>query len=180
MKRSFTLVISLVLIIGVKANIESNVWRLVDAVYPKDLAVNICHRLNIQNGIVEHFGTNYSKVYCIWPKIFSDINYCAAGFRLNSSSEAVESLYNCSEAEILAELRQESPKRSLEIIFTTIGKKDREMLDAKHAVNESIEQLDSNNSPDGGMNVKIVNDREAMILQLDHYKQNKGNDCHGD
>ncbi|KAL3990480.1 hypothetical protein ACH3XW_31955 [Acanthocheilonema viteae] len=227
MKRLLILTFSLVLTIGVKANIESNVWRLVDAVYPKtehlrkcgaeieinltfkrliihnniilcgeskffqykrllrnnlDLAVNICHRLNIQNGVVEHFGVNYSKVYCIWPKIFSEMNYCVAGFRSNASSEEVDSFHNCSEAGILAKLEQEPPKRSLGVIFTRVEKEDQTMPDSRHSVNELTEQLDLSSSLDNHANVKTntLNGRKAMVLQLNHHEQKEEDDCHED
>ncbi|VDK75538.1 unnamed protein product [Litomosoides sigmodontis] len=171
MVRLLALQIYLVLNIRVKANIESDVWRLVDAIYPKmehlrkcgsdieinlafkrlivhnniilcgeseffeykrllrnnlHLAVNICHQLNIHSGVVEHFGTNYSKVYCIWPKIFMESSYCTVGSRLNSSVEEAANLHNCSEAEILSKLEEESPKRSLEVIFTRVAEVNNE------------------------------------------------------
>ncbi|EJW82965.1 hypothetical protein WUBG_06125 [Wuchereria bancrofti] len=121
MKRLLLLIIDLVVTIDVKADIENRVWGLVDAVYPKEMAAKICHQLNIHNGVIEHFGTNYSRVYCIWPKIFSETNYCVAGS--NPSSGRVDFLYKCSEIEMLEKLKQEPPpKRSVEIIFKNNGK----------------------------------------------------------
>uniref|UniRef100_A0A0R3RNF8 DUF3019 domain-containing protein n=1 Tax=Elaeophora elaphi TaxID=1147741 RepID=A0A0R3RNF8_9BILA len=191
MKRLLALTIFLILTVGINANIESNVWELVDVVYPKNLAVNICRRLSIQSGITEHSGTNYSKVYCIWPKIFSEMNYCAADFRLNSSSEGVEESWrNCSEIEILAKLEQQSSKRSLKTIFTRIESEDRQVLDSdsnmakivRHSIQELNEQLDSSSSLDNDVNVKTnkLSRVEAMILQLSHHRQDEEDDCRGD
>uniref|UniRef100_A0A915PRX8 RNA helicase n=1 Tax=Setaria digitata TaxID=48799 RepID=A0A915PRX8_9BILA len=116
---------------SVKVNFESEVWKLVDAVYPKGLALKICYQLNL-DGIFEHSGINYSKVYCVWPKLFLETNYCVVGSRLNTSlelSERIENFDGCSELEILRKLEEESPKRSMRMIFKTTGKEVQNILD---------------------------------------------------
>ncbi|OZC08530.1 hypothetical protein X798_04464 [Onchocerca flexuosa] len=118
-----------------------------------NLAVKICHWLNVQIGVLEHFGTNYSKVYCVWPKIFSETSYCVANSHLNFPSEQVENLHNCSEAEILAKFGQESPKRSVNVIFKRTEK---------------------------ALSDNLVSDKKAMIFQLSHYEQNEENEFHAD
>ncbi|VDN81322.1 unnamed protein product [Brugia pahangi] len=121
-----------------------------------EIAAKICHQLNIHNGVIEHFGTNYSRVYCIWPKIFPEMNYCIAGS--NPSLGRVDFLDKCSEIEVLEKLKQELLKRSVEIIFKN--------NDKYHEIELFLTNL--------------VSDREAMFLQSNYQRQKKENKCHGD
>ncbi|VDN04363.1 unnamed protein product [Thelazia callipaeda] len=80
------------------------------------LATEICWQLNFKYGMIEHFGLNYSKVYCVWPNTFFENNSCINAVNANFTSKLQIDVDNCTEAEILAKLDSESQSVTTESV----------------------------------------------------------------